>query len=213
MSISYSALKRLSNRHPKALAAASFVVGLVLGGLLRSKAAIFIILSLIGGFPLAIIYGERIGLPASISCTLVIILDLMLAYIALTILSTLKEYDKVKPYLEKLRSRYPLSTYRGSDSRFKRLGITGITVVTTAFIGWWLSVIISYILDLELKDAMKPIAMGLILGGVFAWTVYTGLAMAIPNPTLLAAVFLGILIGLTQILERIIGKGKKENHI
>jgi len=209
LSVAYSALKRLSNRHPKALAAATFIIGLILGGLLRSKAAIFIILSLIGGFPLAILYGERIGLPSFVSCILVIVLDLTLAYIALAILSVLREYDRVKPYLEKLRRRYTFSAYRDPNSKLKRLGIAGIMIITTAFIGWWLSVIISYILNLELKEAMRPIAVGLSLGGVFAWAVYTGLAMAIPNPTLLAIAFLGILIGLTQILERMMGK--KEN--
>ncbi|MEM2122321.1 MAG: hypothetical protein QXE79_01660 [Candidatus Bathyarchaeia archaeon] len=204
----YSTLRGLFTHHSKALAAASLIAGLVLGGTLRSRWVAFIILSLVGGFPLAILYGEKIGLPSFTSCVLVVMLDLVLAFTALTILYRLGERDGMEPYLERLRSRYIPSAYWEGGSRLGRLGAAGIIVAATMFIGWWLPVLISYFLDLDLKDALKLIALGLALGGVFAWALYAGLAAAISSPMVLAVAFLGILMGAAQIFKRMMDKRK-----
>jgi len=205
----YSALKELSAHHPKALAAASLIAGLVLGGTLRSRWAAFIILSLVGGFPVAILYGERIGLPSYASCILVVMIDLALAFTALNILRRLGEHGRMGSYLGRLRSRYIPLAHGGDSSRLWRLGSAGVIVAATIFIGWWLPVIISYLLNLELKDALRLIALGLALGGVLAWGIYAGLAIAVSSPILLAAAFLAILMILAQIFKVMMGvKGK-----
>ncbi|MGC8850085.1 MAG: hypothetical protein ACP5QI_06395 [Candidatus Bathyarchaeia archaeon] len=202
----YPMLRWLIASHTKALTAV-VLAGLTLG-ILESRWAVFIILSLAGGFPLAILYGGRMGLPSFMSCVLVVALDLALAFAALTILHSLRGHGSVETYLERLRGRYIPLARGGGSPRLRRLGTAGLIVIATMFIGWWLPVIISYLLNLGLREALKLIALGLVLGGVFAWALYSGLTMAIPNPLLLTMVFLGILMGLSQIFERMMGKGK-----
>ncbi|MBS7645643.1 MAG: small multi-drug export protein [Candidatus Bathyarchaeia archaeon] len=207
----YHALRGLLARHARILAAV-ILVGLTLG-ILRTRWAVFITLSLAGGFPLAILYGGRIGLPPFISCIFVVALDLALAFTALTILRGLGEYwsrrcGRVGSYLERLRSRYIPLARGGGSSRLRGLSTAGLMILATMFVGWWLPVVISYLLNLELRRALKLIALGLALGGVFAWALYSGLAVAIPNPMLLTVALLGIFTGLAQMLERAMGRGK-----
>jgi hypothetical protein len=190
----------LLTKYPFQSIAFAFVAGVVFGGLLQARISRFVLLSLLGGFPLAIVYGGSQGLPSILSIGSVVMIDGFVSYSLLKVLRVLDEYPRVQPYLDKIKIRYKESsrlfvTYSG------RLGVQGALAVCTFLIGWWITVVIAYIMDLDTRTAMISILSGLLAGGLLSWSIYEGSVRLIPDPLIVVVVFLtlfmitGFLVG------------------
>jgi hypothetical protein len=63
--------------------------------------------------------------------------------------------------------------------------VTGVIVLSTFPIGWWLTVIIAYLVDVKVSTAMKGTLVGLLIGAFVFWSSYEGLVRWIPNPPII----------------------------
>jgi hypothetical protein len=183
------AIRILLARYPFFSVGLAFMIGLVFGGILQARASQFTILSLLGGFPLAIVYGHSQGIPTVLSMFSVIAIDGFVSYALLKLLRILDESPRIQPYLDKIKVRYSDSskffmTYSG------RLGVQGALAVCTFLIGWWIAVIIAYLMDLDTKTAMVSILTGLLAGGLLSWSIYEGFVRLIPDPAIVVLIFL-----------------------
>ncbi|WP_455368374.1 hypothetical protein [[Eubacterium] cellulosolvens] len=182
-------IKSLIARHPFFSLGLAFIIGLVFGGILQARVSQFTILSLLGGFPLAIVYGHSQGIPTVFSMSSVIAIDGFVSYALLKLMHILDESPRIQPYLDKIKVRYSDSsrffmTYSG------RLGVQGALAVCTFLIGWWIAVIIAYLMDLDTKTAMVSIFTGLLAGGLLSWSIYEGFVRLIPDPAIVVLIFL-----------------------
>ena len=167
------------------------------------ESTIFVIVSLVGGFPFALIYGSSIGVPIFLSCLIVICLHLLLAFFSIHCLYFIEKKERVQPFLRRLRDKYhPKSFDLTSD--FKIFGVIGMIVLSSMLVGWWVAVLISYFLQLKLGITMKSIFFGLSLGALLYGLIYSGLTLVLSNPLILAIVFLGIVLLVSQLSKRIL---------
>lgn len=167
------------------------------------NSTIFIIVSLIGGFPFAIVYGCSIGVPVLLSCILVICFDLLLAFFSIQCLYCIEKNERVQPFLRRLRDKYHLKS-PDSTLDLKKFGLMGMIVLSAMLVGWWVAVLLSYFLELKLKITMKSIVFGLSLGALVYGLIYSGLTLALSNPLILTIVFLGIVLLLSQLSKKIL---------
>ncbi len=196
------AVRGLLVKHPFLSVGFAFVVGIVFGGFLQARVSRFAILSLLGGFPLAIVYGLSQGVPTELSVGLVIALDSFVSYSLLAIMRVLGEYPRIQPYLSRLKVRYADSshlfmTYSG------RLGVQGALAVCTFLIGWWIATVIAYLLDLDTRTAMVSIFSGLLAGGLLSWAIYEGFVRLIPDPAIVVFIFLVLFIAAGFVVGRL----------
>jgi predicted membrane protein len=70
------------------------------------------------------------------------------------------------------------------------MGITGVLAVSTFLIGWWVTVMIAYLLNVRVYATMKGTVVGLIVGAFVFWAAYQGLLHWLPNPIIITAVTL-----------------------
>ena len=182
-------VRSLLARHPFFSVGLAFVIGLIFGGILQARASQFTVLSLLGGFPLAIVYGHSQGIPTVLSMFSVIVIDGFVSYALLKLMRILDESPRIQPYLDKIKVRYGDSsrlfmTYSG------RIGVQGTLAVCTFLVGWWIAVIIAYLMDLDTKTAMVGILTGLLAGGLLSWSIYEGFVRLIPDPAIVVLIFL-----------------------
>lgn len=189
----------------------AFVAGLVFGGLLQARVARFTLLSLLGGFPMAIVYGQSQGVPTILSVTAVMVIDGFVSYSLLRFIRVLDEYPRIQPYLSRLKIRYTDSsdlfvTYSG------RLGVQGALAVCTFLIGWWIATVIAYIMDLDTKTAMTSIVSGLLAGGLLSLSIYEGFIRLIPDPAVVILMFLVVFIAGGLLTGRILRGTSRARH-
>jgi hypothetical protein len=182
-------IRSLLAKHPFFAVGFAFIIGVIFGGILQARASQFTILSLLGGFPLAIVYGHSQGMPTLMSMFLVIAIDGFVSYALLKFMRILDESPRIQLYLDKIKVRYGDSsrlfiTYSG------RLGVQGALAVSTFLIGWWIAVIIANLMDLDTKTAMVGIFTGLLAGGLLSWSIYEGFVRLIPDPAIVVLIFL-----------------------
>jgi predicted secreted protein len=176
-----------------------FLIGVIVGGLLRAWPSQFVLLSLLGGFGLAIAHGATIGLPAYVSVALVVPILAFTTYASLSILRAVEQYSRAAPYLTRLKRKYlPISNYLLAHANF--IGITGVLAFSTFLIGWWVTVMIAYLLNVRVSSAMKGTGVGLVVGAVVFWTSYQGLLRWIPNPIIITAVTLVVFFVLGKLI-------------
>jgi len=187
------AVRSLLVRYPFLSVSFAFVAGVFFGGLLQARVSQFAVLALLGGFPLAIVYGHSQGVPTIFSIGFVIALDSFVSYSLLKLMKALSEYPRIEPYLSRIRVRYSdssrlFTTYSG------RLGAEGALAVCTFLIGWWIATVIAYLMDLDTRTAMFSIFSGLMAGGLLSWALYEGFVRLIPDPATVIVIFLVIFI-------------------
>ena len=182
-------MRNLLARHPFFSVGLAFIIGLIFGGILQARASQFTILSLLGGFPLAIVYGHSQGIPAVLSMFSVIAIDGFVSYALLKLMRILDESPRIQPYLDKIKVRYGDSS-RLFMTQSGSLGVQGALAVCTFLIGWWIAVIIAYLMDLDTKPAMIGIFTGLLAGGLLSWSIYEGFVRLIPDPAIVVLLFL-----------------------
>jgi hypothetical protein len=164
-------------------------MGVIVGGLVSAWPSQFVLLSLLGGFGLAIVHGSTIGLPSFVSVGLVVPILAFASYASLRVLHSLGQYSLTAPYLLRIKERYdPLSKYLLAHTSI--IGITGILAFSTFFIGWWVSVVIAYLLNVRVSSTMRGVGVGLGVGAFVSWASYQGLLRWIPNPVIITAITL-----------------------
>jgi len=171
----------------------AFMIGLILGGILSSMPAIFIILTLALGFPVAIAYGSAHGIPALLAMFAAVLVHCIMAYAVLRIIRTVESDSRIAPYVNQIRSRYT-GTSRRLLAYAGRFGVAGSLAVFAFLIGWWVSALAAYILDVELGTAMKGISAGALIGGVTSLAIYQGMLVAVPNPGIISLIFITIFV-------------------
>jgi uncharacterized membrane protein len=173
--------------------ALAFMTGLILGGIISSFPAVFIILTLALGFPVAIAYGSANGLSPFVSTAAAILVNCFMSYAVLRIVRAVESDPRVAPYVNQIRSKYA-STSQRLLSHAGRFGVAGTLAVFAFLIGWWVSALVAYILDIELGTAMKGIFVGALIGGLTSLAIYQGLLMAVPSPGIISLIFITIFV-------------------
>jgi hypothetical protein len=187
------ATRSLLIKYPFLSVSFAFVAGVFFGGLLQARVSRFVVLSLLGGFPLAIVYGQSQGMPTILSVGSVIALDGFVSYAVLRLMRVLDDYPRIQPYLAKVKVRYAESsrlfmTYSG------RLGVQGALAVCTFLIGWWIATVLAYLMDLDMKTVMISIFSGLLAGGLLSLAIYEGFVRLIPDPAIVVFAFLVLFV-------------------
>ncbi|MGQ9543189.1 MAG: small multi-drug export protein [Candidatus Bathyarchaeia archaeon] len=183
----------------------AFLAGIIFGGFLQARVSIFTVLSVVGGFPLAIVYGYSQGLPTILSIGLVILIDSLVSYSLLSIMKVLDEYPRLTPVMSRFKLKYAgdtilFKTYSG------RLGVAGALAACTFLIGWWIATVIAYLLDLDVKTTMISILSGLIAGGLLSLAIYEGFIRIIPDPAVILIAFLSTFIAAGFLARKIFMK-------
>ena len=174
-------LRRFLDAHPLLSIGIVFLIGVIFGGLLRAWPSQFVLLSLLGGFGLAIAHGATIGLPAYVSVALVVPILAFATYATLSVLRSVEQYSRAAPYLTHLKRKYlPISSYL--LARAGPIGITDVLAFSTFLIGWWVTVMMAYLLNARVSSTMKGTGVGLGVGAFVFWASYQGLLRWIPNP-------------------------------
>jgi hypothetical protein len=199
-------LRRFLDAYPLLTVGIVFLIGVVVGGLLRAWPSQFVLLSLLGGFGLAIANGSAIGLPSYVSVALVVPILAFATYASLRVLRSVEQYSRVAPHLMRLKRQYlPLSNYLVAHAGI--VGITGVLAFSTFLIGWWVTVMIAYFLNVKVSSTMKGTGAGLLVGAFVFWAAYQGLLQWMPNPVIITAI---TLIVFSAIGRMIIHKAQQE---
>jgi hypothetical protein len=170
------------NAYPIISLGIAFFCGLIVDGILRARVSHFVILSLVGGFALALPYGTSFGLPPFLSILLVVPIHTLTAYIVLRIIYAIESSPRAKPYLAKLRNRYRQSS-QFLFTRVGKLGIGGVLTLCSFFFGWLPTIVIGYFLDVDISTTMKAVVLGGLMGAGVFWAIYEGLVIALPINT------------------------------
>ena len=188
----------------------AFMLGLILGSILSSVPAVFIIATLAFGFPVAIAYGSANGVAPLLSMLAAAFVNCLLAYTLLRIIRLVEAHPRIAPYVNNIRSTYA-GTSRRLLSHAGRFGIAGSLAIFTFLIGWWVSTLTAYILDVEEGTAMKGICAGALVGGVTSLAIFQGLLAAVPNPGIISLIFVTIFV-VSAYLTRRASRRKKSDR-
>jgi len=193
------ALRRFLNAYPLLTVGIMFLSGVVVGGMLNAWPSQFIIVALLGGFGLAIAHGSIIGLPSYVSVALVVPILAFATYASLRVLRSIEQYPRTAAHLTRLKRKYhPISNYLLTHAG--AIGMTGILAFSTFLIGWWVTVMIAYLLNAKVSTTMKGAGVGLVLGAFVFWASYQGLLRWIPNPIIITAITLSVFFVLARII-------------
>ena len=190
-------LRRFLDAYPLLTIGIVFLLGVIVGGLLKAWPSQFVLLSLLGGFGLAIANGSAIGLPGYVSVALVVGILAFATYASLRVLRSVEQYSRAAQHLVRLKRKYlPISNYLLAHAGV--VGITGILAFSTFLLGWWVTVMIAYLLNVKVSSTMKGTGVGLVVGAFVSWVSYQGLLGWIPNPI--------VIIAITLIISSAIGR-------
>jgi len=189
----------------------AFLFGLILGGIISSVPAVFIILTLALGFPVAIAYGSANGVSPPLSTAAAILVNCFMAYAVLRVIRIVESNARIASYVNRIRSKYA-STSRRLLSHAGRFGVAGALAIFTFLIGWWVSALAAYILDVELGTATRGIFAGALVGGLTSLAIYQGLLIAVPNPGIVSLIFITIFV-ISAYLTRRASRRKKAEFI
>ena len=194
-------LRRFLDAYPLLTIGIVFLSGVIVGGLLKAWPSQFVLLSLLGGFGLAIASGATVGLPGYVSVALVVPLLAFATYASLRVLRSVEQYPRAAPHLMRLKRKYfPISNYLLAHAGV--VGITGVLAFSTFLIGWWVTAMIAYLLNVKVSSTMKGTGVGLTVGAFVFWASYQGLSQWIPNPIIMTAITLIIFFALGRLILR-----------
>lgn len=69
--------------------ALTLLIGVIIGGLLSAGVSQYILFALVGGFPIAMLYGNMLGISPEVSIIFVIFLDILVIYVIMKSLNFL----------------------------------------------------------------------------------------------------------------------------
>jgi hypothetical protein len=192
-------VRRFLDAYPLLSIGIVFLIGVIVGGLLRAWPSQFVLLSLLGGFGLAIAHGSTIGLPGYVSVALVVPILAFATYASLSVLRSIEQYSRAAPYLMRLKRKYfPIANYLLAHAGL--IGVTGVLAFSTFLIGWWVTVMIAYLLNVKVSSTMKGTGVGLVVGAFVFWASYQGLLRWIPNPIIITAITLIIFFAMGRLI-------------
>jgi len=197
------------NEYPILTFTLPFFLGLIAGGILSATVSQFVIISLVGGASFAVPYGLHIGLPVIVSTLLVIPVVLFASYAVARVLSSIDRHPIGARYLGKVKSKY-MHEAKFLEAHAGKVGIAGALALCTFMIGWWVAIIISYILEVDIRTTMKATALGLVVDSSVSLASFGGLIKWVPNSLVVTAI---LMIGST-IMARVVQKmAKREAEI
>ncbi len=192
-------LRRFLNAYPFLTIGIMFLSGVIVGGLLSAWPSQFVLLALLGGFDLAIVHGSTIGLPSYVSVALVVPILAFATYASLRVLRSIEQYSRAAPHLMRLKKKYaPLSNYVLAHAGV--IGISGVLAFSTFLVGWWVTVMIAYFLNLKVSTTMKGTGMGLVVGAFVFCASYQGLLRWVPNPFIITAITLIVFSAMARVM-------------
>jgi len=192
-------LRRFLDAYPLLSIGIVFVLGVIVGGFLSAWPSQFVLLSLAGGFGLAIARRSAVGLPSYVSAALVVPILAFATYASLRVLRSVEQYSRAAPHLTRLKRKYfPISSYLLAHAGF--IGITGILAFSTFLVGWWVTVMIAYLLNVKVSSTMKGTGVGLVVGAFVFWASYQGLLRWIPNPIIITALTLVVFFAIGRLI-------------
>jgi hypothetical protein len=192
-------LRRFLDAHLLLTIGIPFLIGLIVGELLTAWPSQFVLLSLLGGFGLAIPHGASIGLPDYVSVALVVPVLGFATYASLTVLRSVEQYPRTARYLTGLKRKYaPISDYLVGHAGF--IGIPGVLALSTFLVGWWVTVMIAYLLNVKVSSTMKGTGVGLVVGAFVFWASYRGLLRWIPNPIIITAITMIVFFAIGRLI-------------
>jgi MFS family permease len=198
-SMETTSLRRFLDSYPLLTIGITFLIGTIVGGLLSAWPSQFVILALLGGYGFANALGSTVGIPSYVSIGLVVPILAFTTYAGLRILHSIDQYERVAPYLVRIRKKYsPISTYLVTHAG--AFGIVGVIALSAFLIGWWVTIVIAYLLDVKVSTAMIGTGVGLLVGAFFSWISYEGLARWVPNPLIITAIMMVIFSALARII-------------
>ncbi len=201
-------LRNFMYKYPFLTLGIAFLGGLIADGVLRAAASRFVIVALIGGPPLAMPYGSYVGLPTFLSSLLVVPIISFVAYASMRVIRAVEKHPRSEAYLIKFKDKYrPSSKFLVAHAG--RLGIGGALTLSTFLVGWWVAVMIAYLLDLDISTTMKATIVGLLASSVVSWAVYEGLLTALPSPILVAVVMLIVFGVIASLIKRMADRETK----
>jgi len=74
------------------------------------------------------------------------------------------------------------------------VGVGGSLAIFSFLVGWWVAVLVAYILNVEERTAMKGIIIGNLAGAVMSLAIFQGLLAAIPHTGIVSLIFVTIFI-------------------
>jgi hypothetical protein len=203
-------LRLFLDAYPLLTLGITFLVGIIVGGLLSAWPSQFVILALLGGFGFAIALGSTLGIPSYVSAGLVVPILAFTTYAGLRIIYSIEQDPRISRYLVSMRKKYgATSTYLVTHAGV--FGIVGVIALSTFLIGWWVTIIIAYLLDVKVSTAMKGTVIGLLIGAFVFWASYEGLTRWVPNPLIITAITLIIFSAAARIIAY--KSGKSNNPI
>jgi len=191
--------------------ALAFMSGLILGGIISSVPAVFIILTLVLGYPVAIAYGSANGLSPLLSTAAAIVVNCFMSYAVLRVIRIVESNPRIAPYISRIRSKYGGTSQR-LLAHTGRLGVAGALAIFAFLIGWWVSALAAYILNIELATAIRGIFVGALIGGLTSLAIYQGLRVAVPNPSIISLIFVTIFV-ISAYLTRRASRRKKTQSL
>jgi ribose/xylose/arabinose/galactoside ABC-type transport system permease subunit len=98
-----------------------------------------------------------------------------------------------------LKRKYlPISNYLLARVGF--IGITGVLAFCTFLIGWWVTVMMAYLLNVKVSSTMKGTVAGLVVGAFVSWASYQGLLRWIPNPIIITAITMIVFSAIARVV-------------
>jgi hypothetical protein len=192
-------LRRFLDTYPLLSVGIIFLSGVIVGGLLSTWPSQFVLLALLGGYGLAIAQGSIIGLPSYLSAALVVPILAFATYASLGVLRSIDQYPRTARHLTRLKSKYyPISNYLLAHAG--PIGITGILAFSTFLVGWWVTVMIAYLLNVEVSSTMKGTTIGLAVGAFVFWVSFQGMSRWLPNPIMISAFILIVFFAMGRLM-------------
>jgi hypothetical protein len=96
------------------------------------------------------------------------------------------------------RKYFPISNYLLAHAGI--VGITGVLAFSTFLIGWWVTVMIAYLLNVKVSSTMKGTGAGLVVGAFVFWASFQGLLRWMPNPVVITAITLIVFSAIARII-------------
>jgi hypothetical protein len=78
--------------------------------------------------------------------------------------------------------------------------MTGVLAFSTFLIGWWVTVVLAFFLNVKVSTSMKGVGLGLGVGAFVSWASYQGLLGSVPNPIIITAITLIVSSAITKII-------------
>ena len=201
-------LRVFLNTYPLLSIGIVFLSCMIVGGLLSAWPSQFVLLSLLGGYGLTIAQGSIIGLPSYVSAALVVPNLAFATYASLRVLRSIEQYSRTARHLTRLKSKYyPISNHL--LARMGSLRIIGVLTLSTFLVGWWVTVMIAHLLNVEVASTMKSTGVGLAVGAFVFWASYQGMSRWMLNPLMISTI---IFIAFLAIGRLMLLKAKQESQ-